>query len=75
METASLTLAQREYEATAEFQAYLKAKRNWEEARDHAQRNQHSGSARGAEIIAYGKMAGLLEAARRTPEHKAAFGW
>jgi hypothetical protein len=71
---ASVTAAQKAYEATEAFQAYLGAKRDWEHAREHAQMNPTDCN-RNDESEAFWTMKAKLEAARKTPQHLAAFGW
>ena len=69
-----VSLAQQAYEATPEFQTYWTAYGEWLER--HAEYcSVPNDRRRSALIAAQEHMMGLLEKARQTPEHKAAFGW
>jgi hypothetical protein len=69
-----VSLNQKAYEATPEFNAYWAAYEQWEGAH-YLYRVFSSDENRSVLIAAQERMMGLLEKARSTPEHMAAFGW
>jgi hypothetical protein len=62
------------YEATSEFQTYLQSKALWESAHEDY-RSWSNPITQNALTIAEWRMKKDLEAARKTPEHFAAFGY
>ena len=69
-----VSLAQQAYEATEEFKAFWEAYEEWELFHSSYSRVP-TDRRRSVLIAAQEHMTGLLEKARQTPEHKAAFGW
>lgn len=62
------------YRATREFMRYLESKALWETA--HAKYGEHANPKTANDLtITYWRMSKDLEAARKTDEHIAAFGW
>lgn len=67
----------RAYRATVEFQNYLRARRAWEKAYDVYQEASDESriDARAELVAADAEQCRLLELARKTAEHRVAFGW
>ena len=63
------------YERTPEFRFYLLAKVEWEQTKESYLRGPRTAAAVKAELRAWEYAQTLLELARRTPEHLAAFGY
>lgn len=65
------------YRATKEFQDYLQARRAWERAHDIYQKASDESriDARAELVASDAEQCRLLELARKTSEHKVAFGW
>ena len=71
-DTADTLLA---YERTPEFRFYLLAKVEWEQTKESYIRGPRTAAAVKAELRAWEYAQTLLELARKTPEHRAAFGY
>ena len=63
------------YERTPEFRFYLLAKVEWEQTKESYLRGPRTAAAVKTELRAWEYAQTLLELARRTPEHLAAFGY